>query len=66
MFIDEDWERLYLLDQMYYTEHEMEIEEQWQIWEEEHERKNQLPAKIEIITPKIEEYLQIKTIKNYE
>lgn len=45
-YIEEDWERVILLDSMYVLEHKMSIEEEWQQWEE---YKNTLPARIEII-----------------
>lgn len=56
--LEEDWERLSEMDQMYVIEKQKEIEEEWQQWEEEQQRKKKLPAKI-IISK--EEYEKNKT-----
>jgi hypothetical protein len=42
-FVDEDWERLPLLDQMYLDEREREL---WEEYQEYMDSKNRLPAKI--------------------
>ena len=41
--IEEDFERLSMLDKMYLIEHEQEMINEWQQWEEENSK---LPAKI--------------------
>lgn len=48
--MQEDFERQHHLDRMYLIEHYLQIEEEWQEYEE---YLNKQPAKIEIISPKI-------------
>ena len=50
--IEEDFERLSEMDKMYIWEKENEVWEEYQHWIEELER---LPAKIEVIKPKVKE-----------
>lgn len=47
--MNEDYERLHFLDEMYLVEYQQEIEEDYYNWKEEQER---LPASIEIIFTK--------------
>jgi hypothetical protein len=45
---NEDFERVFLTDQMYLQEKQREIEEEWEQWELE---QSKLPAKIVILNP---------------
>ena len=51
-FIEADYEREHLLDQMYLYEEQRRAEEDW--WEQECERmdRERLPAKVVVIVPK--------------
>ena len=53
MRIDEDWERESYKDYMYRVEHQMEMEAEWQQYEEE---LNRLPAKIKVLKNKLQEH----------
>lgn len=46
--IEEDYERMQELDQMYLAEYQREVEEEWQQWELEQQK---LPARIVILNP---------------
>lgn len=48
--IEEDWERIYDLDQMYQIENQLQIEEEYENYLQEQEEK--LPATIEVIFKK--------------
>lgn len=50
-FPEEDFERISELDKMWLLEKDQEMFVEWQMWEEEQERLNRIPAKIEILTP---------------
>lgn len=54
-FIEEDFERIPLLDKMYLQERENEIWEEYQQWTEEQDK---LPAEIIVIQPENEQILQ--------
>jgi len=58
--LEEDFERLNFLDQMYIIEKQREEEEEWRQWMEDQERK---PATVEIIHKTKKKYQPIK-IKN--
>jgi hypothetical protein len=52
-FMNEDFERVSYIEQMYLLEKEREMIAEWQQWEEEQKDK---VAKIRLIMPNIEEY----------
>jgi organic radical activating enzyme len=49
-YVEEDYERIPLLDKLYLQEREREIWEEYQEWVDDQERK---PARIEIVMPKV-------------
>ena len=50
MYIQEDWEFIHRKEAVYLYEYQMQIEEEWQQWLEEQERKEKIPASITILT----------------
>jgi hypothetical protein len=47
----QDWEHEALKDDVYLMEHKMQVQIEWQQWEEEQERRKRLPAIIKVLTP---------------
>lgn len=47
----QDWEHEALKDDVYLMEARIQMEHEWQQWEEEQERKKRLPAIIKVVTP---------------
>jgi hypothetical protein len=50
-WLSQDWEHEALKDDIYLMESRIQMEIEWQQWEEEQERKKRLPALIKIVTP---------------
>jgi len=50
-WLNQDWEHESLKDDVYLIESKIQIELEWQQWEEEQEYKKRLPAIIKIIKP---------------
>ena len=51
-FIEEDWERDFLKDEMYIREREIQMQNDWWQWECEQMDKRK-PAKINVVMPKL-------------
>jgi hypothetical protein len=51
----EDYERLSEMDKMYLIEAKLQMEEEWQRWEEEQEKRHLLPAIVELVTIKVKQ-----------
>lgn len=47
----QDWEHEALKDDIYLMESRIQMEIEWQQWEEEQERRKRLPALIKVVTP---------------
>ena len=47
----QDWEHEALKDDIYLMESKIQMEIEWQQWEEEQERKKRLPAIIKVVKP---------------
>lgn len=47
----QDWEHEALKDDIYLMESRIQMEIEWQQWEEEQERRKRLPAIIKVVTP---------------
>ena len=47
---EEDFERARDMEEMYLREKEYDMYVEWQLWEEEQERMNRLPAEIVVLT----------------
>ena len=47
----QDWEHEALKDDIYLIESKIQMEIEWQQWEEEQERRKRLPAIIKVVTP---------------
>ena len=50
-WMSQDWEHEALKDEIYLIESRIQMEIEWQQWEEEQERKKRLPAIIKVLTP---------------
>lgn len=49
--MSQDWEHEALKDEIYLMEARIQMEIEWQQWEEEQERNKRLPAIIKVLTP---------------
>lgn len=47
----QDWEHEALKDDIYLMESKIQMEVEWQQWEEEQERRKRLPAIIKVVKP---------------
>ena len=50
-WMSQDWEHEALRDEIYLIESKMQMEIEWQQWEEEQERRKRLPAVITVEKP---------------
>ena len=50
-WMSQDWEHEALKDEIYLIESRLQMEIEWQQWEEEQDRKKRLPAIIKVLTP---------------
>lgn len=64
-FPEEDYERARDMEEMYLREKEYDMYVEWQMWEEEQERLNRLPAEIRMNTPLPEREEQIQSDEDY-
>lgn len=53
--LTEDVEREFLKDSIYLIEKQIELENEYWQWMEEEERRNRLPAKIEILNKEVKQ-----------
>lgn len=58
----QDWEHEALKDEIYLMESRIQMEVEWQQWEEEQERRKRLPAVIKVVTPILTDEAEFRKI----
>lgn len=58
----QDWEHEALKDDIYLMESRIQMEIEWQQWEEEQERRKRLPAVIKVVTPILTDEAEFRKI----
>lgn len=58
----QDWEHEALKDDIYLMESRIQMEIEWQQWEEEQERRKRLPALIKVVTPILTDEAEFRKI----